>query len=518
MRKKDKLVSDMKLRELSKFFSSNQKCKVAAIVAGFMFFVGTFGLVEYLNASSSENFENISPVSEKEFNLSYSDNYDLSQSEKTTKENFIEKLQISTIEEQSKQSTVTFMDVSIAQEPVNAGTLLNPSITPLVPAVLINDKEPLQKECPVTYVSSISRMDDKIKDTSLFDVQKTVYLMTVNGKTVGTFENPDDAKKVIDKIVEQKTDSNAKLIDVKYKENVDVKKTDMSFLAFEKYSSIEETVNFLMTGTKEQKEYSIKAGDIPETIAESNGMTIEELEQANPSIVGRGHLLQIGEKLNLVVPVPMLNVLTTEKQQYKDQIKYETIKEEDSEMYEGESIVKVAGANGEREVVAEIKRENGIEVGRKIVSENILTQPTSEVLIVGTKPAPPRKGTGVFDVPIARGYTISSEFGPRWGGMHTGLDMACSTGTPILAADGGQVISSGWDGSYGYAIKIDHGGNIVTKYAHCSALYVSEGDMVFKGQHIADVGSTGRSTGSHLHFEVIKNGSFMNPRYYIFSD
>jgi murein DD-endopeptidase MepM/ murein hydrolase activator NlpD len=99
--------------------------------------------------------------------------------------------------------------------------------------------------------------------------------------------------------------------------------------------------------------------------------------------------------------------------------------------------------------------------------------------------------------------------------MHYGMDMACKSGTRIGAADGGTVTFAGYKTSFGYVVEIDHGGNLSTLYAHCSKLHVKRGDKVYQGQHIADVGSTGRSTGPHLHFEVHKNGVPQNPRNYI---
>ena len=100
--------------------------------------------------------------------------------------------------------------------------------------------------------------------------------------------------------------------------------------------------------------------------------------------------------------------------------------------------------------------------------------------------------------------------------MHTGIDIGTSGATPpIVAANGGTVIYSGWKGGYGKAIMFDHGGGIVTLYAHCSSLHVSKGQAVSRGQTIANVGSTGNSTGPHLHFEVRLDGSYKNPLSYL---
>lgn len=84
-------------------------------------------------------------------------------------------------------------------------------------------------------------------------------------------------------------------------------------------------------------------------------------------------------------------------------------------------------------------------------------------------------------------------------------------GTPIFAADGGTVVRAGYFGGYGNCIDIDHGNGVVTRYGHNSSLYVSAGEKVYKGQEIAAMGSTGNSTGPHLHFEIIINGSPIDP-------
>lgn len=112
--------------------------------------------------------------------------------------------------------------------------------------------------------------------------------------------------------------------------------------------------------------------------------------------------------------------------------------------------------------------------------------------------------------------TITSRFGRRSRGIHTGLDIATSKGTPIKAAAGGTVSFSGRKGSYGYLVVIDHGNGVQTYYAHCSALYVSAGQSVSQGETIAAVGSTGNSTGPHLHLEVRINGVCQNPQNYLY--
>lgn len=106
---------------------------------------------------------------------------------------------------------------------------------------------------------------------------------------------------------------------------------------------------------------------------------------------------------------------------------------------------------------------------------------------------------------------ITSPFGFRWGRPHQGIDMAAPVGTPIMSAENGKVVYSGWKQGYGNFIAVDHGHGYETHYAHCSKVLVRIGQSVKKGQTIAKVGTTGHSTGPHLHFEVIANGIHRNP-------
>jgi len=108
---------------------------------------------------------------------------------------------------------------------------------------------------------------------------------------------------------------------------------------------------------------------------------------------------------------------------------------------------------------------------------------------------------------------ITSGFGPRGRrSYHAGIDIDGVTGQPIHAAAGGRVIEAGRDGDYGLTVLVDHGGGLVTRYAHASKLLVKRGDAVRQGETIAQVGRTGNAHGSHLHFEVLQNGRPVDPR------
>lgn len=118
--------------------------------------------------------------------------------------------------------------------------------------------------------------------------------------------------------------------------------------------------------------------------------------------------------------------------------------------------------------------------------------------------------------PISSGYVLTSRFGYRSSGYHTGLDIAAPLGTDVTAAASGVVSYSGWKGTYGYTVIIDHGNGVQTYYAHCNDLYVTAGEYVSQGEVISAVGSTGNSTGPHLHLEVRINESAQNPQNYVY--
>jgi len=110
---------------------------------------------------------------------------------------------------------------------------------------------------------------------------------------------------------------------------------------------------------------------------------------------------------------------------------------------------------------------------------------------------------------------VTSGFGMRWGRMHTGIDIAVPTGTPVHAAAAGTVVYSGWMSGYGFLVAVDHGNGLATAYAHNSSLLVRVGDHVAQGQVISLSGSTGHSTGPHVHFEVRVNGVPVDPLSYL---
>ena len=210
---------------------------------------------------------------------------------------------------------------------------------------------------------------------------------------------------------------------------------------------------------------------------------------------------------------PLLSVRTVEEVTYTQPVEPEVQEIPDSSLLVGQRQVLQEGTAGLEEVTDRATYTMGQEQSRETMSVNLLTQPTPTQVAVGT--AQGAEGAkGRFLWPLTG--RISSPFGNReiFGGesFHRGLDIAAPSGTPITASAAGQVIWSGPKGTYGNLVKLDHGNGYVTYYAHCSSLLVAEGDWVEQGQTIALVGSTGRSTGPHCHFELLWQGELLDPQ------
>lgn len=169
-----------------------------------------------------------------------------------------------------------------------------------------------------------------------------------------------------------------------------------------------------------------------------------------------------------------------------------------------------------------LQEAEGLEARSAALASQIrAAQAAAAAAAAASTPASASVPAPAVQAPSASGFiwplqgTLVSGFGLRWGRMHQGLDIAAGFGTPVQAAAGGTVIQSGWSGGYGMLVVIDHGNGVATAYAHNSSLAVSVGQSVSQGDVIANVGSTGNSSGPHVHFEVRVNGTAVDPLGYL---
>ncbi len=351
--------------------------------------------------------------------------------------------------------------------------------------------------------------DEEILNTLTYmkDIHVIAYGIYIDDKMEVVLESEETALALLRSIRDTYAGEKAgvKYSSVAFRENITVREEGVKL---GEIWNEKNAARYLMSGTKVERKHIVAQNETFAQIAQKYGITQSDLAAANPNI--NRDKLYIGQELYLTYGTPLVTVHSTETATYNEQIEYGTQYIDNASIYLGETEVKSRGIYGQQRIVAEIVRTNGEEVSKKILSSDRLSEPVDEVLYRGTKPIPPREGTGTFNYPI-RTYTISSRFGMRWGRMHTGTDFAAPTGTKIYASDGGTVTFAGWKGQLGYLVIIDHGSLYETYYGHCSKLLVSAGEKVYQGQNIALVGSTGYSTGSHLHFEVRYLDRPMNP-------
>lgn len=335
------------------------------------------------------------------------------------------------------------------------------------------------------------------------------YQVVLNGTAVGTVEDQDQLDSLLKEIKGQYVTPNTF-----YSGFADSLQVEYVY-GDEGLMDINEMRQALTANKTGETTYTVVKGDTFNGIAYANDMSVSDLQQLNPGVnINR---LMIGDVLNVKEIIPLLSVTTMEDVSYYEPVECPIEEVEDSSIYVGSSKVLVQGTPGEALVNAHVTYVNGKETDRKVISSTTVREPTTTTMAVGTKPKPRTASTGTYSWPIYG--RISSYFGGRYifgsYSYHSGIDISVSYGAPICAADGGTVTFSGWKGTYGKLIIITHDNGTKTYYAHNSSLLVSAGDKVYKGQQIAKAGSTGRSTGTHCHFEIRINGTAVNPLSYL---
>jgi len=269
--------------------------------------------------------------------------------------------------------------------------------------------------------------------------------------------------------------------------------------------------------------YTVVEGDSPLLIADKTATPYSLLLEINP---GMEESLFIGDEILTAVARPFLSVQNVYTIVYNEEFPYETVEIENSTYARGYRNVEQEGIPGIQEVTAEITAINGLETGRAILQTEVIKEPVEERVVVGT--TNPQSIQSVSP-PNMSGSSATSSTGFIWpsnggyisvgvGGYpgHSGIDIPRPYGSPVYASASGVVTVAKWTYTgYGVYVMINHGNGYETLYGHNSNLYVSVGDYVTQGQVIAAVGSTGRSYGNHIHFEVRLNGRTQIPQNYV---
>ena len=290
-----------------------------------------------------------------------------------------------------------------------------------------------------------------------------------------------------------------------------VQKVELKEVAIEPTELVdpEELRKKLETGDVQPTKYTVEQGDCVSCIAKKLEIPKQVIYQNNPWITN--DMIKVGQQLDLTVLQPTLAVRTVEKIVENEEIAYETEYQQDDSMRLGTTQVLSPGKNGLKKVTIELTKVNGLMEEEKVLDEQIIEEPVKAVAKKGTKVVK-GEGTGKFAWPVVSA-SISSTFGTRWGAFHKGVDLTGNRN--IMASDNGKVIFAGVKDGYGNCIILDHLNGYKTLYGHLSQINTSVGKIVEKGEKIGYTGSTGDSTGIHLHFEVQKNGSPDNPLKYL---
>lgn len=346
------------------------------------------------------------------------------------------------------------------------------------------------------------------------------FTVTVDGKFIGAVESTDEIAEYLEAIKE--TYEGDDIVEVSF--DKDIEYTYENYVDEDQLLDQSDIIDMFESVVSEPVYYEIQNGDNPWNIAHNNDMELDELLDCfitfeGEQITDLTKFCPVGAIVQLSEEVPYLGVLTTKEITYSQTIDYEIVYENDDNMYKGETSVSVSGVEGEKEVTAYVTYKNDVAVSREIIEENIISEPVTKIVKIGTREtrtpvSTGSGGSGNYFWPVDGGY-ISAYQGDGRG--HKGIDIAAPYGTPIYAAESGTVIEtgSGWNGGYGNCVQISHADGNVTLYGHQSSIAIEYGDYVVKGQIIGYVGSTGDSSGNHLHFEVRSNGKYIDPLDYI---
>ena len=362
-----------------------------------------------------------------------------------------------------------------------------------------------------SYGREVDNPDTVLKRfTYLGDIQVTSYAIVVDGKEICKVESERVAKDIIQSVIDEYLKDDDTIYEyVGVAENVEIVESGTVMANIRSKSAAKKLIE---SGGQEEKIYTVKAGDTLYGICNKLNVKLKDLENMNKGL-DVNSTLHIGQKIKIQNQVSLITVETIEVSTFAESIKYDTEYKESDKYYKGEQVTTRAGQKGKQIVTARLTKHNGKTVDREDLNVEVVREPVTRIVVKGTKKLPPKKGTGKFSRPV--NVAVYRGYGMRWGRMHYGLDYAASYGTPIHAADGGTVVATGYSGALGYRVTIDHGAGFKTVYAHCSRFAVKPGDKVYKGQTIAYVGNSGRSTGPHCHFEILKNGSNVNPAAYV---
>lgn len=262
-------------------------------------------------------------------------------------------------------------------------------------------------------------------------------------------------------------------------------------------------------------EYEVVSGDTLSEISIKVNIPMDQIIAMNSeTLTDENSTIRVGDKLIITVPQPELSVERMEQNYYEEIYDADVIYVDNDSWYTTQTKILQQPSAGFRRVVADVSYLNDREVTRDILKEEVVMEAVPKIVERGTKIPP------TYIKPISGGR-LSSNFGRRKSptkgasSYHKGVDWSVPTGTAVFASCGGTVARAGWGSGYGYCVYINHEDGRQTRYGHLSKVLVKVGQTVKQGERIALSGNTGVSTGPHLHFEILINGSQVNPLKYL---
>ena len=288
-----------------------------------------------------------------------------------------------------------------------------------------------------------------------------------------------------------------------------------AYLPQSQLTSLETAINEVVKEQEMPSIYEVVSGDTLSEISIKVNIPMDKLIEMNSeTLKDENSTIRIGDQLLITVPEPELSVERVEQIYSEEIYDADVIYIDNDNWYTTQTKIHQQPSAGFRKIVADVSYLNDKEVSREILKEEIVMEAVPKIVERGTKIPP------TYVKPISGGR-LSSQFGkrsaPKKGAStyHKGVDWAIPTGTAVFASCGGTVARAGWGSGYGYVVYIDHADGRQTRYAHLSKVLVKAGQTVKQGERIALSGNTGVSTGPHLHFEILINGSQVNPLKYL---
>ena len=338
------------------------------------------------------------------------------------------------------------------------------------------------------------------------DVLEKITLLYVNEEEYAEYES---GKKESEKDADSLKEPGSRILDIEFSLPVTFKET---MVYPDEIKSVDKTLSMIEEGKEETTIYEAKEDEDLEAIANSHDMDLDQLLELNPG-QDEDKGVKEGERLYVTQRTPYVNVMVEREVLKEERIPFEKKVKEDDELPKGELITEQMGNEGILAFTYNVSETNGKKISESIVKKEVTEEAKTEITRKGTKVIP-SQGSGTYSWPADGGY-ISSKQGQRWGKLHKGIDIARPTTRTITAADHGIIETAGNSGGYGNKITINHNNGYKTVYAHLDSIDVKAGQKIEKGMKIGMMGSTGHSTGVHLHFEIYKNGSLVNPLNYI---